>query len=130
MVFGRRREKGFTLVELVVVCAIIAILASLALIALSRFRITAIDAVTKAEIKEFHKAQLMHEMDHNSFLGNNGDKFGDHLDALSSLSFYAVKPGIWMEVIQEDPFIIAAHNVKSPNNVYEFDFSTQVITRR
>ena len=129
MVFGRRRENGFTLVELLLVVVIIAILASLALVALSRFKVTALDAVTKAEIKEFHKAQIVYEMDHNSFLGNNGDKFGDHLDALSSLSFYAVKPGIWMEVIQEDPFIIAGHNLKS-TNVYEFDFSTQMITRQ
>ena len=66
--FRKTRERGFTLVELLVVIGIIALLISILLPALSKARAAANEVKCQAQLKQVITAMMLHANDHNGFM--------------------------------------------------------------
>ena len=72
MILPKKNEKGFTLVELLVVISIIGLLASVALASLNSSRVKARDARRKADLRQVrHALELEHDLrGGGNYLGN------------------------------------------------------------
>jgi len=65
----KRSEKGFTLMELLVVVAIIGILAAIVIVSLNRARNKGKDAAIKTQLQQMRAASEMYNDDNGSYTG-------------------------------------------------------------
>jgi prepilin-type N-terminal cleavage/methylation domain-containing protein len=64
---GKKSQKGFTIIELIVVIAIISLLASIVLVNVNGFMAKARDARRKSELVQMQKALIMYYADNGSY---------------------------------------------------------------
>ncbi len=126
-----KKQNGFTLIEIFIVVTIIAILASISMGLFFSYRQKAYNVLTLADVDSFKKAQMLYQMENESYQGNLGDTVGnDGAPSTFLVSGYNPGPGIRINVISApDPFIIEAVHIKS-NTVIEYNFATNVILKR
>ncbi len=68
---AKRGQKGFTLIELMIVVAIIGILAAIAIPQFASYRKKSYDAQAKAELKSWYTACQAYVVDHPSYTCDN-----------------------------------------------------------
>ena len=66
----KRNEKGFTLVELLIVIAIIAILAAIAIPQFSAYRVRALNTAAQSDLKNFRTTLEAYFADNQSYTFN------------------------------------------------------------
>lgn len=71
-----KTQKGFTLVELLVVVSIIGLLSTLAVVALGSARVQARDAKRVADVKQMQTALELYFSDNNGYPGSDGGGSG------------------------------------------------------
>ena len=71
--YNKKNEKGFTLIELIIVIAIVGILATIAIQIFSHFRSTSNDITAKADLKNACTAQEAYYMDYDIYADNLAD---------------------------------------------------------
>ena len=67
-----RKEKGFTLVELLVVVAIIGILAAIAIPQFSQYRVKAYNSTAKSDLRNLVSAEEAYYADHQAYVTDTG----------------------------------------------------------
>jgi prepilin-type N-terminal cleavage/methylation domain-containing protein len=70
-----KNQKGFTIIELIVVVATIAVLAAIIISNVNKYAVKARDVKRKADLTQMKKAMLMWAVDHDGKLPTSG--FGD-----------------------------------------------------
>jgi len=134
--FGKKRkeimfrgDKGFTLIELMVVIAIIAILAGIALAVLSNSRRMAQEITAKNDLKKFVMAQNAYHLENESFKGAAGDIFsGDPSVATLSLKAFTPSPQVVITLNSVDPFTASATHT-STETIWQYHQDTGEITK-
>ncbi len=125
-----RSDRGFTLIELMVVIAIIAILAGIALAVLSNSRRMAREITAKHDLKKFVIAQNAYHLENESFKGAAGDIFsGDPSVATLSLKAFTPSPQVVITLDSVDPIFIASATHTSTETVWQYRQDTGEITK-
>jgi len=133
-----RSDRGFTLIELMVVIAIIAILAGIALAVLSNSRRMAQEITAKHDLKKFAKhdlkkfvmAQNAYHLENESFKGAAGDIFsGDPSVATLSLKAFTPSPQVVITLISVDPIFKASATHTNTETVWQYRQDTGEITK-
>jgi type IV pilus assembly protein PilA len=70
---SERNEKGFTLIELMIVIAIIGILAAIAIPQFSAYRVRAYNASAEADVRNLATSQEAYFVDHSKYTNTNTD---------------------------------------------------------
>src|SRR4051812_11768026 len=79
MTFARRRSRGFSLLELLVVIGIVALLLSLLLPVLSRVREAARTTTCLARLRSIGQAMLTYVGENDGYIPGSGNTSGRHL---------------------------------------------------
>jgi prepilin-type N-terminal cleavage/methylation domain-containing protein len=125
-----RSDRGFTLIELMVVIAIIAILAGIALAVLSNSRRMAQEITAKHDLKKFVMAQNAYHLENESFKGAAGDIFsGDPSVATLSLKAFTPSPQVVITLISVDPIFEASATHTNTETVWQYRQDTGEITK-
>jgi prepilin-type N-terminal cleavage/methylation domain-containing protein len=125
-----RSDRGFTLIELMVVIAIIAILAGIALAVLSNSRRMAQEITAKHDLKKFVIAQNAYHLENESFKGAAGDIFsGDPSVATLSLKAFTPSPQVVITLISVDPIFEASATHTNTETVWQYRQDTGEITK-
>jgi len=125
-----RSDRGFTLIELMVVIAIIAILAGIALAVLSNSRRMAQEITAKHDLKKFVMAQNAYHLENESFKGAAGDIFsGDPSVATLSLKAFTPSPQVVITLISVDPIFKASATHTNTETVWQYRQDTGEITK-
>ncbi|HDR14249.1 MAG TPA: prepilin-type N-terminal cleavage/methylation domain-containing protein [Desulfobacteraceae bacterium] len=76
MILSKREQKGFTLIELMIVVAIIGILAAIAIPQFSNYRKRAANAAAMSDAKNLATAQEVYYTDNNTYASDTADLEG------------------------------------------------------
>ena len=108
----KMNQKGFTLIELMIVIAIIGILAAIAIPQFSAYRQRAGDSATQADIKNAVTAQEVFFTDNDSYAGNTA--------ALIPFGFLAESDGVTLTITPgTNSYTIAGSSSKgTPGRTY------------
>jgi prepilin-type N-terminal cleavage/methylation domain-containing protein len=127
-------EKGFTLVELIVVIAIVAILVSIAIGGYKKMMSSAYKVTMKHDLQNFVKGQESYLIDHTSYLGNAGDYIQGNPDPSgtlpTSLLNFIPSAEVRIEITSGPPAFKAKASHNRTDTTYEFDFVTRQMTER
>jgi prepilin-type N-terminal cleavage/methylation domain-containing protein len=108
MVKLKNFDKGFTLVELLIVIAIVGLLSTLIVISVSDSRTKSYDTRRLADINDLQKALTLYEADFERFPDGAGIALGQaNYQCLSGYGFTAICPAdgtrVFMAVVPQNP---------------------------
>jgi prepilin-type N-terminal cleavage/methylation domain-containing protein len=133
-----REPRGFTLIELMVVCLIIAILAGIAIGSFQVVKENAYKVTLRHDLQTFVKAQETYSFDHGRYLGAAGDFIvGQPPTGPLAVPDFIFVPteGVRVEIVSGDgqtgePSLRVAARHRLMKTYYEYDFSTRTTTER
>lgn len=140
---GRRKlpssRRGFTLVELMVVCLIISILVAIAIGSFQVVKQNAYKVTLRHDLQNFVKAQEAYSAGHGRYLGAAGDYIAAGKPPTGPLAvagfIFAPSEGVRVEILsgggQDDsvPLRAAVRHLHA-SSYYEYDFATQKTTEK
>lgn len=102
------RERGFSLLELLVAIAIIGILAAVAIPRFADFRAAAYDARAQQDLRNLAAAQELHRSEHESYAG-----------ALEEVPSFRPSPGVDVVIVAADKLAFRA-TASHPAGTHEY----------
>jgi len=126
-----KNDKGFTLIELVVVITIIAILVAIAVGILSNSRRMAQEVTAKHDLKKFVQAEDAYYLEYGSYNGVAGDIISGDPDVPPTISFQAFKPSpqVVITINAIDPVFTASATYAGTGIVWQYRHDTGEITK-
>lgn len=103
MLQSRKHNKGFTLIELMIVAAIISVIASVVLAALDTARANARDAQRMSDMRQVLNALELYVTDHGVYPNHGGDTYGCNNSACLSALTDELEDGEYLPAIPLDP---------------------------
>lgn len=127
----QKDDKGFTLIELIVVIAIIAILAGIAVGILSSSRRMAQEVTAKHDLKKFVQAEDAYYLEYDSYKGVAGDVISGDPSVPSTISLQAFTPSgqVVITINSIDPIFTASATHTATGTVWQYRHDTGEITK-
>ena len=124
-------DKGFTLIELIVVIAIIAILAAIAVGILSSSRRMAQEVTAKHDLKKFVQAEDAYSLEYGSYKGAAGDIISGDPDVPSTIDLQAFQPSAQVVITINSiaPIFTASATHTATGTVWQYRHDTGEITK-
>lgn len=126
-----RDNRGFTLIELMVVISIIAILSGIAIAILSSSRKMAQEVTAKHDLNKFVQVQDAYNLEHGSFKGTAGDIISGDPSVPSTLSLTAFRPSpqVVITINSVDPLFTVSATHTTTGTVWHYRHDTGEITK-
>jgi prepilin-type N-terminal cleavage/methylation domain-containing protein len=115
----RNKNKGFTLIEMLVVIAVIGLLAALILVGLSSFRVRGRDTRRIADVKEVQNGLELYYMKNGHYPIVSGTTPNDRWSNLT-LQLTDPQENLGITQVPQDP----NHNPSDPNNSPSYDYAS------
>jgi prepilin-type N-terminal cleavage/methylation domain-containing protein len=126
-----KSDKGFTLIELVVVIVIISILGAIAITILIRSRTMAEEITAKHDLNKFVKTQNTYNLEHGNFIGVAGDVVSGDASVASTFSLegFTPSPQVVITINSVDPLLVVSATHMNTNTVWQYRQDTGQITK-